>query len=165
MPGSLKAVDRTIKMDLRIIMSLDNQKIMPDFATGEIAKDISKSKFYTDKLKTVLSSKMDLNQLIESFPKSYESTLPVYIPFFIIAELEATVCVLYPGSNGLYIINEVTTISLPTTLLEVKDGAILRAISSLNVIKVSKHQALFSAMLYELKPYFQHRNLWRILSS
>ncbi|KAI9483375.1 MAG: hypothetical protein EXX96DRAFT_557979, partial [Benjaminiella poitrasii] len=133
-PASLKAVDRTIKMNLRNIMSLDNQKIIPDFTTEEIAKDISKSKFYTDKLKTVLSSKMDLNQFIESFPKSYENTLPIYISFFIIAEIEATVCVLYSGFNGLYIINKVTNISLPTTLLEVKDGAR----SSLNAIKLNQ---------------------------
>lgn len=45
-------------------MSLGNEEIIPDFATGEIVKDISKSKFYTDKLKIVLPSKMDLNQFV-----------------------------------------------------------------------------------------------------
>ncbi|KAI7903639.1 uncharacterized protein BX663DRAFT_433035 [Cokeromyces recurvatus] len=109
---------------------------MPDFATGKIVKDISKSKFDTDKLKTVLSSKIDLNQLIESFPRFYESTLPVYTPFFIIAKLEATFHVfLYLSSNGLYIINEVTIISLSTILFEVKDEVVSRAILDINIIK------------------------------
>ncbi|KAG1038447.1 hypothetical protein G6F43_012685 [Rhizopus delemar] len=134
-PDNIRAVNRTIKMDLRIINSLDDEKIMPDFATGEIAKSILKSKFYKDKLKAVLLSKMDLNQIIESSSKFNESTLPIYMPFFIIAELEATVCVLYLGSNGLYVINEITTISLPTTSLEVKNGAVLRVISKLNIMK------------------------------
>ncbi|KAG1158995.1 hypothetical protein G6F36_014114 [Rhizopus arrhizus] len=109
--------------------------MVPNLATGEIAKDIWKSKFYKDKLKTVLSSKMDLNQFVESFPKSYVNTLPVYIPFIIMAELEATVYALYLGSNELYIINEVTTISLPRTLFEIKDGGISRVVSSLNIVK------------------------------
>lgn len=151
-PDNIRAVNRTIKMDLRIINSLDDEKTMPDFATGEIAKSILKSKFYKDKLKTVLLSKIDLNQLIESSSKFNESTLSIYMPFFIIAELEATVCVLYLGSNGLYIINEITTISLPTTSLEVKNGAALRVISKLNIMKVSKHWVLSLAVLYKLKP-------------
>lgn len=74
-PDNIRAVNRTIKMDLRIINSLDDEKIMPDFATGEIAKSILKSKFYKDKLKAVLLSKMDLNQIIESSSKFNESTL------------------------------------------------------------------------------------------
>lgn len=56
------------------------------------------------------------------------------------------------GSNGLYIINKVTTISLPTTLLEVKDGAISRAISSLNAIKV-----LYIVLLPQLETAI---NIW-----
>ncbi|KAG1168419.1 hypothetical protein G6F70_009124 [Rhizopus microsporus] len=132
---NIKATGRNIKMDLRIISSLNNEKMVPNLATGEIAKDIWMSKFYKDKLKTVLSSKMDLNQFVESFPKSYKSTLPVYIPFIIMAALEATVYALYLGSNGLYIINEVATISLPRTLFEVKDGRISKVVSSLNIVK------------------------------
>ncbi|KAI8887283.1 hypothetical protein K501DRAFT_330694 [Backusella circina FSU 941] len=134
-PDNIKAVGRTIKMDLRIINSLGDERVMPDFATGEISKSVLKSKFYQDKLKTVLTSKMDLNQFVESSLKFYADTPSIYIPFFIITELEATVCVLYLGSNGLYVINEVTTISLPTTSLEVKDGAVLSAISKLNMMK------------------------------
>lgn len=72
-----KATGQSIKMDLRIISSFDSQKNVPNFATGEIAKDIWMSKFYKDKLKTVLSSKMGLDQFVESFSKSYESTLPL----------------------------------------------------------------------------------------
>lgn len=123
-PDNIKALGKTIKMDLRIIKSLGDEKVMPDFATGEVAKSILKSKFYKDKLKTVLTSKMDLNKFVESPLKFYADTPSIYIPFFIIAELEATVCVLHMGSNGLYILNEVTTISLPTTSLEVKNGAL-----------------------------------------
>ena len=151
---NIKATGRNIKMDLRIISSLNNEKMVPNLATGEIAKDIWMSKFYKDKLKTVLSSKMDLNQFVESFPKSYKSTLPVYIPFIIMAALEATVYALYLGSNGLYIINEVATISLPRTLFEVKDGRISKVVSSLNIVKVSKHQVLFSANIIRLKTFF-----------
>ncbi|CAO3648783.1 unnamed protein product [Mucor hiemalis] len=51
------------------------------------------------------------------------------------AALEATVYVLYLGSNGLYIINEVGTISLPRTLFEVKDGRISKVFESLNILK------------------------------
>lgn len=132
---NIKATGRNIKMDLRILSSLNSEKTVPNLATGEIAKDIWKSKLYKDKLKTVLSSKMDLNQFVESFPNSYKRSLPVYIPFIIMASLEATVYVLHLGSNGLYIINEVTNISLPRTLFEVKDGGISKVVSSLNIVK------------------------------
>lgn len=57
---NIKATGRNIKMDLRIIVSFDNEK-MPNIATGEIAKEIWKPKFHKDKSKTVLSSKTDLN--------------------------------------------------------------------------------------------------------
>lgn len=138
---------------LRIISCLDNEKMMPNLATGEIAKGIWMSKFYKDKLKTVLSSKMYLNQFVNSFPKPYESTLPVFITFIIMAELEAAVYALCIGSNGLYIINEVTTISLSKTLFEVKDARISRVVSSLNIVKVSKHQVLFSANIIRLETF------------
>jgi len=75
---NIKATGRNIKMDLLILSSLNTEKTVPNLATGEIAKDIWMCKLYKDKLKTVLSSKMDLNQFVESFPKSYERTLPVY---------------------------------------------------------------------------------------
>jgi hypothetical protein len=97
---------------------------MANLATGEIAKDIWMSKFYKDKLKAVLSSKMDMNQFVESFPKAYKSTLPVYIPFIIMTELEATVYTLYLGSNSLCIIDKVSNASIPRSLFEVKDGRI-----------------------------------------
>lgn len=132
---NIKATGRNIKMDLRILSSLNSEKTVPNLATGEIAKDIWKAKLYKDKLKTVLSSKMDLNQFVESFPHSYNRSLPVHIPFIIMAALEATVYVLYLGANGLYIINEVTNISLPRTLFEVKDGGISKVVSSLNIVK------------------------------
>ncbi|KAG2227677.1 hypothetical protein INT45_004719 [Circinella minor] len=61
---NIKATGHNIKIDLRIISCLDNEKMAPNFATGEVAKDIWISKFYKDKLKTVLSRKMDLNQFI-----------------------------------------------------------------------------------------------------
>jgi hypothetical protein len=94
------------------------------------------SKFYKDKLKTVLSNKMNLNQLVESFPESYKSTQPVYIPIIIMAELEAALYSLYLGSNNeLYIINKVSTIiSLPRTFFEVKDRRISSLVSSLNIV-------------------------------
>ncbi|CEP15698.1 hypothetical protein [Parasitella parasitica] len=62
---------RTIKMDLRIINSLGDEKVMSDFATGEIAKSVLKSK-------TVLSSNMDLNQFVESSLKFYAGTPSIY---------------------------------------------------------------------------------------
>ncbi|KAL7330651.1 hypothetical protein PS15p_205562 [Mucor circinelloides] len=133
---NIKATGRNIKMDLRILSSLNTEKTVPNLATGEIAKNIWMSKLYKDKLKRVLSSKiMNLTQFVESFPKSYERTLPVYIPFIIVAALEAAVYALYLGSNGLYTINEVATISLPRTLFEVKDGRISKVVSSLNIVK------------------------------
>ncbi|KAG2227676.1 hypothetical protein INT45_004718 [Circinella minor] len=60
-------------------------------------------------------------------------------------DLEATVYVLYLGSNGLYIINEVTTISLPRTLFEVKEGGILRVVSSLNIVKKNDETTITSS--------------------
>lgn len=113
---------------------------MTDVATGEIAKKyyISSQKS-ADKLKTVLSSKIDVSQLIESSSKFNENALSTCILFFIVAELEATVCVLHIGSNRLYIINKITTIYLSTTLLEIKSGAVSTMVHILNIMKVSKH--------------------------
>lgn len=138
-PENIKAENKIIKMDLRIINSLGDEKSKSDIATAEIAKNITPSKFYKDKLKTMLSSKADINEIISSLSKVNDSTVSIYVPFIIIAELEATVCALHLGGNGLYVINEVTTISLPTTLLEVKNGGILTAVNNLYILKVSKH--------------------------
>ncbi|KAI9252217.1 hypothetical protein EDC94DRAFT_621199 [Helicostylum pulchrum] len=134
-PENIKAENKIIKMDLRIINSLGDKKSKSNIATAEITKNITPSKFYRDKLKTVLSSKADINEIISSLSKVNDSTVSIYVPFIIIAELEATVCALHLGGNGLYVINEVTTISLPTTLLEVKNGGILTAVNNLYILK------------------------------
>lgn len=142
---NVKAMARSIKLDLRIMMNLDYEKGLPDLGSGELAKDFYSSKFYRDKLKTVLSSKIDLNQMIESFPNSYEGAPQIYIPFIIMNQLEATVYSLQLTHNGLYVLSEVVTISLPGTLIEVKDGGIERMVEGLNLVKVNKHQHLFIA--------------------
>ncbi|KAG0740990.1 hypothetical protein G6F35_003293 [Rhizopus arrhizus] len=132
---NVRAMARSIKLDLRLMMNMDYEKGIPDLGSSELAKDIHRSKFYRDKLKTVLSSKIDLNQMIESFPNSYGGAPPIHIPFIIMNQLEATMYSLQLAHNGLYVLNEVTTISLPITLIEVKDGGIERMVERLNLVK------------------------------
>ncbi|KAI9476179.1 MAG: hypothetical protein EXX96DRAFT_485011, partial [Benjaminiella poitrasii] len=68
---------------------------------------------------------------------SYIQNHNIYIPFIIIVRLEAAVYALHLGANGLYLINEVAPISLPRISIEVKEGGISRAISSLNILEVT----------------------------
>ncbi|KAI9357792.1 hypothetical protein BD770DRAFT_472633 [Pilaira anomala] len=53
-------------------------------------------------------------------------------------QLEATVYSLQLAHNGLYILSEVTTISLPSTVTEVKDGGIERMKLVMNVKHVNE---------------------------
>ncbi|KAI8885945.1 hypothetical protein K501DRAFT_178779 [Backusella circina FSU 941] len=82
---------------------------IPNFATGQVVRDILLFKFYKDKLKTVVSCKLELNEFIQSYPSV---KITIYIPSIIMAGMETTVYIFLFDASGFYFINEVAMISL-----------------------------------------------------
>lgn len=66
-------------------------------ATAEIAKDIRASKLYKDKLRVVLSRKVNLNRP-KSFPESYGGNMPIHYSL-LACQSWATVYALYRQRN------------------------------------------------------------------
>jgi hypothetical protein len=136
-PSNCKRAGKKIKMDLRVIANtLTKQDVQADTGAGELAKEIEKSKFYKDKLKAVLSSKLNINQRLDKSPAASIDPKTTLIPFIIIMGFEAVVYTLYLACNGLYVVDEVATISVPTSVSVVKDHGIGVMVSGLEVIKV-----------------------------
>ncbi|KAI9476524.1 MAG: hypothetical protein EXX96DRAFT_596545 [Benjaminiella poitrasii] len=125
------APDKKMKMDSRVIANiLTKQDIQDDTGTGEVSKKVEKSKFYKDKLESILFSKLNLNQRLDksSFPVINAKT--IFVPFAIIMSLEAVIYTLSMASNGF--------------VLDVKNHEIEAMVSGFEVIKVKEKQSVIA---------------------
>ncbi|KAG2227618.1 hypothetical protein INT45_002303 [Circinella minor] len=112
----------TMKLDLRLLNSLD--KDTPDYACGEFAKEVFSSKYYKDKLKAVLAAKAHMNQYFACNNISLERAQDFKYPFLLITGFEICSYYIQLIGPGLYILNSVNQAWFPTTIKEIKEGAI-----------------------------------------
>lgn len=124
------------RMDLRLLNRAITLKKTIDVANAEFSKEQQDHKYYKDILKAVLSSKIQLNSLISGHPNiTKEEIKKIKIPFNIISGMVCDVYSIGLESSGLYIINEVAQMKIPTTLRELKNGGISQFLKSLFMLK------------------------------
>jgi hypothetical protein len=77
---------------LRIIAgSLTNQNLLPDTSVGKLAPGVLRNKHYKDKLKTVLSCKMNLNDRITDSANLNINRGSFKLPLIIVMGVKAVV--------------------------------------------------------------------------
>ncbi|KAI9010929.1 hypothetical protein CLU79DRAFT_710181, partial [Phycomyces nitens] len=116
-PGSLSKVNITSKMDLRITTASTSL----DCSITEFAKECTARKYYHDKLKLVLVSKLHLNSLLKNLKVEPTS---LYVPFMQIMGFECHLLHLVLVKPEKYMLIKVATISYPVTKSFVNEGSI-----------------------------------------
>ena len=111
-----------MKLDLRLLDSLE--KDVPDYAYGEFAKEVFSSKYYKDKLKAVLVAKAHMNQYFACNYILLEWAQDFKYLFLLITSYEICLFYIQLVGPGLYILNSVTQAWFPTTIKDIKEGAI-----------------------------------------
>ncbi|KAG2211460.1 hypothetical protein INT46_000284, partial [Mucor plumbeus] len=129
-PGSLSKTNITSKMDLRVSAS----SAPLDYSLTEFAKECTSQKYYLDKLKLVLVSKLHLNSLLKNL-KSTQTDL--YVPFMQIMGFDCHLLHLVLVKPKHYMLVNVVTFSYPVTRTQINEGGIEQLINVLSYIKRS----------------------------
>lgn len=128
-----------MKFDLRIIShTLSCQAIKADLASGEFARSVDESKLYRDKLKGVLTSKLNINQRYKetmNLGLSFNS-IQFNAPFIVVMGHEAVLYNLSKSSDDPYMLYETTALSFPSSVEDIKNNGIADLIRGLKKIKV-----------------------------
>lgn len=103
---------------------------------GESARATTPSKFYNDKLNSVLVSLTHLNQHIQRTKMDLESAKQVAIPFVITQGLESDVYAPRLVDKEWCVVTKLADIDIPSTISEVKQGKINDYLNQLHVLKV-----------------------------
>lgn len=91
MSNTCKNVGLRFKLDLRVLILRKDETVV-DGATGEIARKATKAKLYTDRLKSVLTTKCHLNAFLKSLRYiSEEDIINIQMPIVQVMGLEAKV--------------------------------------------------------------------------
>lgn len=114
-----------------------NRNESPDVAIGEFAQASTKSKYYNDKLKSVMVSLADLKKHIQRTKMDFEAAKKVALPFMITQGLEADVYTLRMIDREWCVVDKIADIDIPTCVSEVKDGNIRNYMNQLQIPKVS----------------------------
>ncbi|RCH81656.1 hypothetical protein CU097_005090, partial [Rhizopus azygosporus] len=130
-PGSLSKTNVASKMDLRISAAFSSSF---DYSMIEFAKECTSRKYYLDKLKLVLMSKLHLNSLMQSLQAELTS---LHIPFMQIMGFECHLLHLFLVKPKQYALKQVATISYPITKDSIEEGDIEKLIDTLAYVKES----------------------------
>ncbi|EPB86061.1 hypothetical protein HMPREF1544_07137 [Mucor circinelloides 1006PhL] len=130
-PGSLSKTNVASKMDLRISAASSSSF---DYSMTEFAKECTSRKYYLDKLKLVLMSKLHLNSLMQSLQVEPTS---LHIPFMQIMGFECHLLHLVLVKPKQYALKQVATISYPITKELIDEGGIEKLIDTLAYVKES----------------------------
>lgn len=129
-PGSLSKTAITARMDLRI-----NSTTVPfDYSLMEFAKQCTSRKYYLDKLKLVLLSKLHLNLLLKRLKSSPRD---LYVPFMLIMGFDCHLLHLFLVKPKHYMLVDVVSFSYPVTKALLNKGGIEQLIDVLSYIKAS----------------------------
>ncbi|ORE05920.1 hypothetical protein BCV72DRAFT_329989, partial [Rhizopus microsporus var. microsporus] len=109
-----------------------------DGITGEAARKATKSKFYTDILKSIVTSKCHLNAFLEPLPYiSEEDIVSVRFLLIQVMGLEARVSSLRLLGKEYYIVEDLYSFSFPQTLSHIKVGELEALINGFTLIQAS----------------------------
>lgn len=95
MNDTCENVGLRFKLDLRVLILREDEPVV-DGSTGEIDRKATKTKFYPDRLKTVLTTKCHLNAFVKSLKYiTEEDIIEVHMPIVQVMGLEAKVSILW----------------------------------------------------------------------
>ncbi|KAI8875903.1 hypothetical protein K501DRAFT_156821, partial [Backusella circina FSU 941] len=120
------------RIDLRLTSARNES---PDVAIGEFARATTTSKYYYDKLKSVMVTLAHLKKHIQRTKMGFEAAKQVAIPFMITQGLDADVYTLRLVDREWCVVDKVADIDIPTCVSEVKDGNIPKYINQLQIPK------------------------------
>lgn len=129
-PDSLSKTNITAKMDLRIRTS----SAPMDYSMTEFAKECTSRKYYLDKLKLVLLSKLHFNSLLKNLKCTPTG---LYVPFMQIMGFDCHLLHLVLVKPKHYMLVNIFTFSYPVTKAQVNEGGIEQLINVLSYIKVA----------------------------
>ncbi|KAG1167522.1 hypothetical protein G6F46_008332 [Rhizopus delemar] len=127
-----KRLNLDFKLDLRFIAETNKGPV--DISNGEFAKvqAATKSKYYSDKLKAILTAKCHLNHLaqgLQGTPKGLK------IPIIMVMGIDCHVFSLSLIDRGVYILQQVLSISYPRMCHQVSKGGIAKLLDGFAVIE------------------------------
>jgi hypothetical protein len=124
------------KLDLHVAV-LNDEEVVVDGMTGEVAKTPTKHKLYDDKLKSVLVSKCHINNFLETVPYiRAEDIKKLKFPIMQIMGMNVHVYVLRLPCRGIYVADYVFSFSFPCNM-KVLRKEIEKLIDRLGLVKVS----------------------------
>lgn len=120
-------------MDLR---DFSNAANTTKVGAAEFAPTVFNSKYYKDKMKTVLASKYQLDAIVKDFPGLDEDTIPsIAVPFLLIMALECGLYTLSFIGNGLYAVKSVCGMTFLSSKEEMRDNDLGELITGLSTVK------------------------------
>ncbi|KAG0162407.1 hypothetical protein DFQ30_002101, partial [Apophysomyces sp. BC1015] len=135
MSDTCKRVGLRFKLDLRLLV-LKEDETVADGVIGEVAKKATKAKFYTDRLKSVVTTKCHLNAFLESLPYiSEEEIADVKFPIVQIMGLEAKVSSLRLVEKKVYLMEDLYSFNFPQTLHQIRTGKLEYLVNGLTLIE------------------------------
>ncbi|CDS03558.1 hypothetical protein LRAMOSA00960 [Lichtheimia ramosa] len=127
----------TIRLDLRIVIQNDGgdiESMAGEFASATAATG---SKYYTDKTKIVLISKVHLNQVLSALNiPSKEDVVSIRIPMIQIMGMNCNIYSLSLVDKRTYRVEDVCDFIYPTTLRQIKNGTLATMINSMEMLKL-----------------------------
>lgn len=130
------------RLDLRLLI-FNNEEIIADGMTGEVARMASKGKLYGDRLKSVLATKCHLNNLLSTISYLDANTAKsISVPVVQIMGLNTHVFVLKLANRGIYTLQEVCSFRFPVASNSLKDN-LKEIVDGLSLIEVKNKQKRF----------------------
>ncbi|CAO3703905.1 unnamed protein product [Rhizopus stolonifer] len=135
MSSTCKNVGLRFKLDLRILILRGDETVV-NGATGEIARKATKAKLYSDRLKSVLTTKCHLNAFLKSLRFiSEEDIINVCMPVVQVMGLEAKVSSLRLIGKKQYAMEDLHSFKFPRTSAQLKSGELESLINGLTLIE------------------------------
>lgn len=136
MTDPCKSNNLRFKLDLRIA-AINEDEVIVDGMTSEIAKPATKHKLYKDKLKSILASKCHVNNFLTSVPYiRAEDIRRLRFPIMQIMGMDVHVYVLRIPCRGIYVVDNACSFSFPCSLKSLRTD-VEKMIDSLSLVEVS----------------------------
>ncbi|KAI8068787.1 hypothetical protein BDF21DRAFT_454435 [Thamnidium elegans] len=116
MTNPCKSKSLKFKLDLHIVVLNDDEMVV-DGMTAEVAKTATKHKLYGDKLKSILASKRHINNFLKTVPYiTAEDIKKLKFPIMQIMGMHVHVYVLRLPCRGIYVVDNEFSFSFPCNM-------------------------------------------------
>lgn len=131
-----KEEDLKMKLDFRV--GFFSPSFTYDTATGEFAKTPTPLKYYSDRLKSFIATKVVINSIIKKCTTiKFEGMTKLQFPIVQVMGFEAIIYVLRLSSPGLYTVQKAHKMNFPTSLKDLRMGGMSNLYQGLLLIEVS----------------------------